>query len=391
MEGVLFFLIVFGSVTLWKHMGHRHRERMLELQRARPGAKDGSIALAAANEERLRQLESIVGTVEFELNTKLNRIEPQQSAASKQPALPRAAETSTGGSDASRRDRAGTGPRAGTFEPGQRVADRFVVGRVLGSGPKAALYLARDEKTSASVALKVVHERGSITPEALDLLRRETAAMRRVVHPNVVRTYDLYEKDGGIVLSTEFVAGMTLADLVERDGPLSGVQVAEILKQVSMGLEAAHAQDVVHLGLTPNKVRIKLERGQLLVKILDFGASALTFVGAEVTSLGKDENALAYAAPEQFRRGRVDGRADLYAAGALAYYALTGATAPVGWTPDEQGGAGSSVLPSPAAGLRSNVSEAWWTFIARALEKEPAKRYQSAVELRGSVPGTHPQ
>src|SRR5690242_4662979 len=152
---VFILAIIFGSITIWRFMNMQHRERMAKLERggtqqALPPAEQ---AYVRELEQRVQHLETIVCSVDFELNAKLNRLASVQLQIGD--AATRAIAGQLGPADSGKR---GATPRPSLFElsPGQRLADRFVIKRALGTGGMGAVYLASDERLGESIALKIM-------------------------------------------------------------------------------------------------------------------------------------------------------------------------------------------------------------------------------------------
>ncbi|MBZ5711982.1 serine/threonine-protein kinase [Nannocystis pusilla] len=375
-----FFFSVIMALLGPKYLRFKHEQRMKELE-AGAGEAGQLKALMAerkalleerkALEQRVQSLETIVCNVDFELNAKLQRLAvATQSIAALGPA-PNARAAVTAASEAE-------GLVAGQVRPGQRVANRFVVARLLGAGGMGAVYLARDEQLGEEVALKVIAGLGLLDPSAADRLRREASTARRISHPNVVRLHDIGEESGLLFLSMEYVAGESLAARLKRIGAIPAAQLRPIAEQLCDGLAAAHAAGVIHRDLKPANV---LLAGDRTVKIIDFGiARPLAEAGMTATNMvvGTPE----YMAPEQVRGGVMDARTDIYALGAMLYHALTGRPPFAAPSPIALGLAHcQEPVPAPRL-LRPDIPVEWEALILRALEKDPARRFQSASELR---------
>jgi serine/threonine-protein kinase len=364
---MLAILAVFGTPAIIVALVLRHRERMRALD---AGARPGMQALQAeksALEDRVRNLESIVCSVDFELNAKLNRLASRQL-----PALAAAASSSGA------RRSAALG-----LSPGDRLAQRWLVERPLGSGGMGAVYLARDETLGEQVALKVIAGVGLLDPAATDRLRREAAAARKISHVNVVRLHDLGEADGLLFLSMEYVAGQSLAELLTRHRTLPVAQVRDIALQLCEGLGAAHAAGVVHRDLKPGNVLLD-EHAR--VKIIDFGLARLPHLEGMATTgviVGTPE----YMAPEQIRGAAVDARTDIYALGALLYHLLCGRPPFTGDNPIAVSLAHAQDPVVPPATLRPDLPEAWQDLLTTALAKRPEDRWPSVGALRDALAG----
>ncbi|HFE45759.1 MAG TPA: serine/threonine protein kinase, partial [Nannocystis exedens] len=269
--------------------------------------------------------------------------------------------------------------------PGQIVAGRFEIIRLLGTGGMGAVYLARDRKLAEEVALKVIAGPGLTDPAAADRLRREATATRRISHVNVVRLHDIGEEGGLLFLSMEYVDGESLHDRLLRLGrPMTPSELRPILAQLCDGLAVAHTAGVIHRDLKPANVLID-RREQ--VKLIDFGIARMAHSDG-LTATGMVLGTAEFMAPEQIRGSAVDARADLYALGVIAYIALTGQAPFARETPIAISLAHlSDPVPSPRTLVPSLPIE-WEALLLRALEKSPSMRFQSAAELRNALPAT---
>ena len=380
MTGILVPLIVFLSITAWilgpRFLKMWHEQRLRELG-ARGGNEVQVKQLQAERSEleaRLRNLESIVCSVDFELNAKLNKL------ASRPLYLP--ARSSPTPSDDPRLAETVPMAQATRLDPGRRIADRFVVERALGSGGMGAVYLARDEQLGEPVALKLIRDVQQAEPHVLDRFRREVSAARRISHPNVVRLHDLGEENGQLFISMEYVAGDSLRAVLTRTGALPPDRVRTLASQLCDGLEAAHAAGVIHRDLKPENV---LFTASQQVKIIDFGIAKIADLeGMTATRviLGTPQ----YMAPEHIRGRTLDGRADLYALGVILFEALAG-------TPPYDGPSPIAIsfahCNDPVPSLRHrrpDVPEAWDVFVRQAMAKDPAERFDSAAAMRHALP-----
>src|SRR3954447_11620387 len=331
---VIAILCTFGVGPAIMYLRGRHKleERRLELEARNGGGGNDTKRLAEENKllrERVENLESIVCSVDFELNQKLAKVIDEQRslilpAGGNAGALAAGRDT-PGGSPAL--DRTATAvvrapPVTATLEPGQVLAQRYRIQRLLGKGGMGAVYLAEDEVLGEPVALKVILSSFAADEAAMIArFRREAAAARRVSSPSVIRIHDLGEARPGLLyLSMEYFAGRTLTELISQRGVVPLKDAQDLLQQVAAGLEAAHQAGVIHRDLKPSNVLVG-ERG--MVKIIDFGLATTAF-GDGLTATGAILGTPHYMAPEQLRGKPVDARTDIYALGALAYHLVTG-------------------------------------------------------------------
>ncbi len=337
-------------------------------------------------EARVENLESIVCSVDLELNARLAKLAAQQSAiaalpAGPSPAQPVLAPDVASGPTLASPLRGYIAPIA-QLAPGQKVASRYTIERPIGHGGMGAVYLATDEKLGERVALKVVLATLANDPQAAaERFRREVAAARKVTHPNVIRIHDLIEDGPHLLLSMEYVAGQTLAAQLARSGALRIEDARALLAQICDGLAAAHAVGVVHRDLKPGNVLLD---GAARVKLIDFGLAKASFL-AGMTATGLILGTPEYMAPEQVRGLACDARTDLYALGALAYHMLVGRPPFTGETPIAIGFAHVNEPPPPPRSLRPDLPLPVEASLLRALEKDPARRFADAAEFKRSL------
>jgi serine/threonine-protein kinase len=265
-----------------------------------------------------------------------------------------------------RRDRSG--------EPVTRLAGRYEVQRLIGSGGMGRVYLAQDGLTGQAVAVKVV---APPTDERLASgyrrFVREAQVVSSLHHPNVVGVVGFHEELG--ILAMEYLAGGTLADRLP--GPLSPAQVRTLLVEIVSGLEAAHAHGVIHRDIKPANLFFA-SSGE--AKLGDFGVAHLQDLGATQTAgfIGT----LAYMSPEQISGAPLQFSTDIYALGVTAFQALTGRLPFRGpdFVAQHLGD-----RPPPPSSLRPGLDPEWDRVILRALEKDPRARFASLEELRHAL------
>jgi serine/threonine-protein kinase len=393
MAGVLVPLIVFASITAWvlgpKFLKMWHEQRMREIEaRGRPQALPAPITAQIVTdderkqlEDRIRTLETIVCSVDYELNAKLNRLASRQIRALPAPesfsSAPTHPSTPPPGMN-------GQAHHSG-LAPGQKLAQRFVLEKPLGEGGMGAVWLARDEKLGEAVALKVIKDTLLADPSIIERFKREVSAARRVMHANVVRLHDLGEEGGQLFLSMEYVDGESLADRIRRRGPLPLEEVRTVAAQMCDALEAAHGAGVIHRDLKPANVLLTFQGSGAQVKVIDFGVAKLAHLeGMTATSLilGTPE----YMAPEQIRGKNVDARTDLYALGMILHEALVGKTPFRGDSPIAVGFAACTNTVPSLKTARADVPDAWDQFVRKALGKEPDDRFASAADMKRAIP-----
>jgi len=376
-------LIVFSTPVAIVGIVSYFRFRTRQLLAPKQGGDDKELAAIRAErkqlEARVQNLESIVCSVDFELNARLNRLASAQSEVA-QRALPPHNPAGT--------HEAAHAPTMATptpmIAPGTKIARRFLFERELGLGGMGAVFLAKDEQLGERVALKVVHTMGAVDPgEAAERFRREVSAARKITHPNVIRIHDLVEDGAQLYLSMEYVEGMTLSSYIGRAGALRVDEARHLLGQICDGLSAAHLAGVVHRDLKPSNVLLDTQKR---VKVIDFGLAKATFM-AGMTATGLIVGTPEYMAPEQVRGLPTDPRTDVYAVGAIAYHLLTGRPPFSGETPIAIGFAHVTETPRRPSILRPEIPVELDVGIMAALEKDPHKRPADALELKRALIG----
>lgn len=260
------------------------------------------------------------------------------------------------------------------------LGDDYELLGLLGSGGFGRVYRVRDLHLEREVALKVLHPALTQDAEVVERFRREAQLAARLSHPNIVNIYDIAGRFGLIWYTMELIDGPSLAQLVERDGPLPLDQVLRLLREALSALAHAHGYGLVHRDIKPENLLIDPTGS---VQITDFGlALALRGKYGGATSQSGTPQ---FASPEQLLGERVDQRSDLYSLAAVVYYALLG-TPPFPGATTEQVLARQTTnqLPSPHE-RREDVSEAFERVLDRALSAEVESRFPSAAEFLQAV------
>jgi len=264
-----------------------------------------------------------------------------------------------------------------------KTISRFRILEQVGAGGMGIVYRARDEQLERDVAIKVLPPGTLAEPAARRRFRKEALSLARVNFPSIATIHEFGSEGDVDFLVTEFIPGTTLDAKLQSSG-LPQQEVLQLGIQLAQGLSEAHKNGIVHRDLKPGNLRITPD-GRL--KILDFGlaqfAPHATDLGQTVTLTKSTEltGTLPYMAPEQLKGESADPRSDLWSAGAVLYEMATGSR------PFPQSNSAlliNSILneqPAPPAGLAPGLSPNLENVILKALEKDPARRYQSAAEL----------
>jgi serine/threonine-protein kinase len=264
-----------------------------------------------------------------------------------------------------------------TITPDTLIDGRYRALKRLGAGGMAEVWCAEDEVLSRRVALKLMGGRFAEDPEFRERFRREAQAAAGMQHPNIVGIYDRSEWDGTPYIAMELVDGKTLKELVTARGPLPPDVAVGLTEQVLRALGYAHKRGIVHRDVKPQNVIIDPD-GQ--AKVADFGIARAGDT-SEMTQTGAIVGTMQYLSPEQAEGHPVDRRADLYSAGVVLYELLTGQVPFDGEAPIAIAIKQINELPVPPGQLRPGLSPALESVVLRALEKDPARRFQSAEEF----------
>ena len=255
--------------------------------------------------------------------------------------------------------------------PGQRVAGRFVVQRLLGRGGMGEVYLAA-EPGQPPVALKILRDNFDLSEDGRRRFLREFSLARRIAHPNVCRVGELLATDDNLPAFTmEFLAGETLAEQLKAAGPFPEAEAKIILGEILDGLAAAHDAGVAHRDLKPENVMLLAPGGSPRAVLLDFGL-ARAEVRSPLTAVTRPDALLGtidYMAPEQLRGEPAGLPADVYSVALLAHQLRSGKRLFAG--------------PSPAAVLRRLVEPPeldsmfrgrWAAYLEASLHPDPRRR-----------------
>ena len=208
-----------------------------------------------------------------------------------------------------------------------RVLDgRYRLTAHLATGGMATVYRGHDGDRRVDVAVKVMRPDLVSAPDLVERFRREAEIMRRIDHENVVQVTDLgRSREGFVYLVMELLSGESLFDRIRREGTLPPEELVPVLAQVCAGLDASHALGVVHRDLKPENVFLARTPQGEVAKVLDFGIAKFPIASDTVkTAAGVVVGTPEYLSPEQATGAPVDGRADLYAVGLIAWRALVG-------------------------------------------------------------------
>lgn len=259
---------------------------------------------------------------------------------------------------------------------GQTIAQYRILDQI-GKGGMGVVYRAQDTSLERMVALKFLPPWMTADSDAEKRFVHEAKASSALDHPNIGTIYEVGRSEKGqLFIAMAFYDGRTVETIIEEDGQVPLEDAVDIAGQIASGLDRAHEEGIIHRDIKPGNV-IVTSRG--LVKILDFGLAKMQDV--TMTMGGVSLGTVAYMAPEQARNDTIDNRTDLWALGVVLYEMLAGRR-PFG------AGYEAAILYAaanePHTGVqvhREDVPDWLSTVIDRLLEKDPARRFQSAAEV----------
>jgi eukaryotic-like serine/threonine-protein kinase len=271
---------------------------------------------------------------------------------------------------------------------GDLLAGRYRLGVQIGTGATGLVFRARDTVLGRDVAVKVLHSASDTCGQVDGTYLEEARAAAGLTHPNVARTLDTGLHAGHGFIAMELVEGGSLADLLLEAGRLKPGRAVEIAIDLADALSSAHAQGIVHCDVKPRNVLLTREG---VPKLVDFGV-ARTAAHRSGNAPFSPKGTAAYVAPEQAMGRPVDGRADLYALGAVLYEMLAG-------RPPFTGESFVVVIsqrlvadPTPLGALRPGLPGELTDVVALALAREPDHRFRTADQFKCAlVEATRPR
>ena len=258
---------------------------------------------------------------------------------------------------------------------GMLIGDRYEVLEKIGTGGMSDVYKGKDHKLNRNVAIKVLKQEFSENANFVSKFRVEAQAAAGLMHPNIVNVYDVGQEDGIYYIVMELVEGITLKKYIEKKARLSFKEAVSIAIQVSMGIEAAHNNHIIHRDIKPQNIIISKE-GK--VKVTDFGiAKAATSNTITSNVMGS----VHYTSPEQARGGYSDEKSDIYSLGITLFEMLTGR---VPFNGETTVAIAIKHIQEPMPSPRDFVSEipsSVEQIVYKCCQKSPDRRYQSMADL----------
>jgi serine/threonine protein kinase/Flp pilus assembly protein TadD len=263
------------------------------------------------------------------------------------------------------------------LQPGVLFGGRYEIMGVLGQGGMGAVYKARDRELDRLIALKVIRPELATDPAILARFKQELILSRNITHKNVVRIFDLGEAEGIRFISMEYLDGEDLRTILRRDGKFAPKDAINVVEQVCRALDAAHSEGVIHRDLKPQNI-MRDKNGRIVV--MDFGL-ARSLGDSGMTQTGAIVGTMEYMSPEQALGTTLDQRSDIFSVGLIFFELLSGKA------PYKADTAIASLMKrtredaQSVSDVEASVPKSLSAIVSRCLEREPANRYHSAVEL----------
>ena len=271
-----------------------------------------------------------------------------------------------------------------------RLLGQYRLGEKLGSGGMGEVFLAEHQLLKRPCAIKLIRPSSAADPKALARFELEVRSTARLSHWNTVEIYDYGRTaDGTFYYVMEYLPGLSLAELVERNGPMPPERVVYLLRQACHALSEAHSANLIHRDIKPANIFAAHRGGRHdVTKLLDFGLvkPVSEAVSTQVSQEGTVTGSPLYMSPEQATGShRPDRRSDIYSLGAVAYFLLTG-------VPPFRGDNAIAVMIAhardpvvPPSEICPEIPPDLEGIVLRCLAKNPSDRYQSADELEQAL------
>jgi len=265
------------------------------------------------------------------------------------------------------------------------VLGRYEIERELGRGAMGTVYLGRDPRIGRTVAIKTMALTEEFESEQLEEVRRrffqEAETAGRLNHPDIVTIYDVGEEHDLAYIAMDYITGHSLDQHIRKEVLLPIAQVLTIGIHVAGALGYAHEQKVVHRDVKPGNIIFDHDKGQL--KVTDFGIACLT--DNSKTRTGTVLGSPFYMSPEQIAGKKVDGRSDLFSLGVTLYQLFTGRLPFEGESLTRLMYQITHEKPKGIRKLRPELPACVTRFINKALEKDPAKRFDSGQDMADAI------
>mgnify|MGYP001314928179 CR=1 FL=1 len=260
---------------------------------------------------------------------------------------------------------------------GKKLDGRYEITELIGVGGMADVYKAVDVMENRTVAVKILKPEFSQNEEFLRRFRNESKAIAVLSHPNIVKIYDVGFSDEIQFIVMEYIDGITLKEFIEQQGVLRWKDALHFVTQILRALQHAHDKGIVHRDIKPQNIMLFPDG---TIKVMDFGIARFSRIDGKTLS-DKTIGSVHYISPEQARGDMTDERSDIYSVGVMLYEMLTGRKPFDGENPVAIALKHMQEDPVPPREIMPSIPEALEEIVMHAMERDPARRYQSAAEM----------
>ena len=259
----------------------------------------------------------------------------------------------------------------------EKVAERYTIERELGRGIMAVVFLAEDRRLERKVAIKLLHPEIYLNKSFLEKFTAVINLSSKLIHPNIVKIYNVDKNGDFYYYSMSYVEGRSLADILLKFGQLYSKLIVRFSFFICNALAHAHSYNIIHRDIRLENIIID---NSIQPVILDFGITH-AFIGTNISQSGSVAGTPLYISPEQINGNEIDCRADIYSLGCLMYHMAAGVA------PFQDDDSASALykhvhqMPVPPNECNDRVPEWLSLVITKAMAKNPENRYQSANEL----------
>ena len=253
------------------------------------------------------------------------------------------------------------------LQPGNIIANRYVIKKKLGRGGMGEVFLVTDKETNTDVALKTLHAKYATSRQAISRFVREVQTVRKLNHPGIVKVLDARKWQNTLFYTMEYIEGKSLRLWLQQQRRLDLASVVRVLCLVADALSHAH-EVTIHRDLSPENIMVSRDGS---VRLVDFGLAKLDDQFKGLTSIGANLGKAHYMAPEQQNNpAGVDHRADIYPLGVIFFELLTG----------------RAPLPGlKISTLRPDLPPETDAFVEKALAPNPDHRYATALDFKKAI------